>query len=128
MSTDTERDLKKLYHGFVAFSITVDASDDITDNLQRAIFTRGIDRCLTVTEKSLGLMTTKETTTGANIFSVLEKLVELVQKYGFRATDSTLIVVETKNGLVGHMQAHNLYFTVQSIAFCTKSHDASRCK
>lgn len=47
---------------FIAFSVAIDESTDITDVAQLAIFIRGVDETLTVTEEFLELVPVMDTT------------------------------------------------------------------
>ncbi|CAN7950646.1 unnamed protein product [Ixodes hexagonus] len=68
ISENIEKGLINRCHEFEAFSIAVDESTDITDNAQCAIFVRGIDKNLNVTEELLDLIPMKGTTTGRIFF------------------------------------------------------------
>lgn len=53
---------------FLAFTVAIDESTDITDVAQLAIFIRGVDDTLTVTEEFLELVPMTDTTTAEDIF------------------------------------------------------------
>ena len=48
--------LKKKVKSFVIFSVALDESTDISDVAQHAIFIRGVDETLSVTEEFLGFL------------------------------------------------------------------------
>lgn len=49
LSADLDSQLKQRVKSFIAFSVAIDESTDITDVAQLAIFIRGVDETLTVT-------------------------------------------------------------------------------
>ncbi|CAN7950549.1 unnamed protein product [Ixodes hexagonus] len=108
ISDDMEKSLMTLCHGFDAFSIAVDESTDVTDTAQCAIFVRGVDKYLNVTEELLDLVPMKGTTTGADTISVIEKVVERAglpwEKLVCLATDGAPSMVGSKSGLVGRLR------------------------
>ncbi|KAL6480985.1 hypothetical protein MHYP_G00090650 [Metynnis hypsauchen] len=60
---------------FVAFSLVVDESNDVSDTAQLSVFIRGVDSNLRVTEELLGLKSMHGTTTGKEIFEEVSKCV-----------------------------------------------------
>jgi len=60
------------------FSVALDESTDIADIAQLAIFVRGVDETLSVTEESLGLVPMMDTTTANDIFNALLGLLNRV--------------------------------------------------
>jgi hypothetical protein len=54
LSADVDSQLKQSVKSFIAFSVAIDESTDITDVAQLAIFIRGVDETLTVTEEKEG--------------------------------------------------------------------------
>ena len=70
ISANLDSQLKKKVESFVIFSVALDESTDISDIAQQAIFIRGVDETLSVTEEFLGLVPKIDTTT-ANIFNSL---------------------------------------------------------
>ncbi|KAL6455741.1 hypothetical protein MHYP_G00355920 [Metynnis hypsauchen] len=60
---------------FVAFSLAVDESNDISDTAQLSVFIRGVDSNLRVAEELLGLKSMHGTTTGKEIFEEVSKCV-----------------------------------------------------
>ena len=71
MSEDLDSQLKRKVKSFIAFSVAIDESTDITDVAQLAIFIRGVDDALTVTEEFVGLVPMMDTTTAEDIFTAL---------------------------------------------------------
>lgn len=63
--------LKRKVKSFIAFSVLVDESTDITDVAQLVVFIRGDDDTLTVTEEFVELASMTDTTTAADIFTIL---------------------------------------------------------
>lgn len=90
---------------FIAYSLAGDESPDMTDTTQLAIFIRGVDSCLCVTEELLGIKSMHGTTTGKDIFEEVSKCVndmKLGQTYG---TDNNVpAMCGEKSGLVGRMR------------------------
>lgn len=68
LSADLDRQLKHKVKSFVAFSVTIDESTDITDVAQLAIFICGVNETLTVTEEFLDLVPMTDTKTVEDIF------------------------------------------------------------
>ncbi|GAA6090000.1 general transcription factor II-I repeat domain-containing protein 2A-like [Tachysurus ichikawai] len=68
LSADLDSQLKCKVESFLAFSVAIDESTDITDVAQLAIFIRAVDETLTVTEEFLELVTMTDTTTAEDIF------------------------------------------------------------
>lgn len=66
---DLDSQLKHNVKLFVAFSIAIDESMDITDVAQLAIFIHGVDETLTVTEEFLELVPVMDATTANDIFN-----------------------------------------------------------
>ena len=89
---------------FIAFSDAIDESTEITDIAQLAIFIRGVDETLTITEEFLELVPMKDTTTANDTFS---SLVGALNKVGVDwsravslATDGAPSMVGRKTGVV----------------------------
>ncbi|CAI9725754.1 Hypothetical predicted protein [Octopus vulgaris] len=55
LSADLDRQLKHKVKTFIAFSVAIDESTDITDVAQLTIFILGVDKTLTVTKEFLDL-------------------------------------------------------------------------
>ncbi|KAK0131556.1 General transcription factor II-I repeat domain-containing protein 2 [Merluccius polli] len=71
LSADSDSQLKRRVKSFIAFSVAIDESTDVTDVAQLVIFIRGVDDTLTVTEEFLELAPMTDTTTAADIFTAL---------------------------------------------------------
>lgn len=68
LSADLDRQLKHRFKSFIAFSVAIDESTDITDVAQLAIFIRDVDETLTVTEEFMEFVPMMDTTTVNDIF------------------------------------------------------------
>ena len=100
ISANLDSQLKKKVKSFVIFSVALDESTNISDVTQKAIFIRGIDETLSVTEEFLGLVPLTDTITANDIFS---SLIGVPNRMGIYwscavgiATDSTPSMVATK--------------------------------
>ncbi|KAL4006188.1 mitochondrial carrier [Sarotherodon galilaeus] len=71
LSADLDSQEKQKVKSFIAFSVAIDEGTDITDVAQLAIFIRGVDDTLTVTEEFVDLVPMTDTTTAADIFTAL---------------------------------------------------------
>ena len=71
LSTDLDSQLKRKVNSFITFSVAIDESTDITDVAQLAIFIRGVDDTLTITEEFVELVPMTDTTTAADFFTAL---------------------------------------------------------
>ena len=78
LSEDLDSQLKRKVRSFIAFSVAIDESTDITDVAQLAIFIRGVDDTLTVTEEFVELVPMTDTTTASDIFTALVGSLERV--------------------------------------------------
>lgn len=67
-SADLDSQLKQRVKSFIAFSVAIDKSTDITDMAQLAIFICGVDETLTLTEEFIELVPMMDTTTAEDIF------------------------------------------------------------
>lgn len=108
LANDLQKQLTRLSCDFEAFSLAVDESTDVTDVAQCAIFVRGVDSQLKVTEELLDLVPMKGTTTGADI---MDKLEASVEKAGLKwdklvclATDGAPSMVGKRSGVVGRLK------------------------
>ena len=88
---------------FIAFSVAIDESTDVTDVAQLAIHIHGVDEALTVTEEFNELVPMKDTTTANDIFSSLVRAVDKVGVDWSRAvslaTDGASSMVLRKVGI-----------------------------
>lgn len=105
LATNVEKQLTETTKKFEAFSIALDESTDVTDTAQCAVFIRGVDSNLNLMEEFLELIPLKSTTTGRDIFQVLEKCIE---KHGLSwdklvsmATDGAPAMISQNVGVVG---------------------------
>ena len=74
LSANLDSQLKNKVKSFVTFSVALDESTDISDVAQLAIFIRGVDESLSVTEVFLGLVPMMDTTTANDVFNSLGAL------------------------------------------------------
>lgn len=68
--------LHKKIQSFVAFSIAVDESTGITDTSQLAIFIRGVDSDMNISEEMLDVMPISGTTTENDLYLCISKSFE----------------------------------------------------
>ena len=91
----------------LAFSIAIDESADIQDNPQLAIFVRYVSSDLTIKEKWLDLVATRETTRGVDIKNALDEALTRfhapLNKLVSVATDIAPAMVGKRVGLIGLM-------------------------
>jgi len=85
ISANLDSQLKKKVESFVIFSVALDESTDISDIAQQAIFIRGVDETLSVTEEFLGLVPMIDTITANDIFNSLVGALNRVGIYWSRA-------------------------------------------
>lgn len=76
LSRNLQTQLAEKIRTFVSFSLALDESTDIVDTAQLAIFIRGVDSTLAVTEQMLSLQSMKDTTTGADILREVKHVIE----------------------------------------------------
>ena len=95
---------------FVAYSLALDESADITDTAQLVIFIRGCNEDLEVNEYLLDLIPLKGNTTGEDLFRALYST---IQKYNLDLnklvsiiTDGAPAMIGTRKGLVGRVKQH----------------------
>ena len=107
-SANEEEPLVATAKDFESFSIALDESTDVSDTVQCAVFIRGVDCSLNMTEEFLELIPLKGTTTGRDIFQTLEKCID---KYGLPwdrlvclATDGAPAMRSTPIGVVGYVK------------------------
>ena len=75
LAGNLETQLAKEILSYIAFSLALDESTDNTDTAQLSIFIRGVKSDLSVTEELLDVAAMHGTTTGQDIFDVVEKSV-----------------------------------------------------
>lgn len=109
LGEDLERQLLLKAKKFIAFSLALDESTDVVDTAQLAIFIRGVDNNLSITEELLNIIHLKNTTTGEDILSSVEKAVESINlswdKLASVATDGAPAMVRCNTGFVGHLKS-----------------------
>ena len=105
LAADVEKQLLATAKNFEAFSIALDGSSDVSGTAQCAVFIRGVDCSLNVTEEFLELIPLKSTTTGRDIFLALENC---MKKHGLPwdklvclATDGAPPMCSSNVGVVG---------------------------
>jgi len=104
LSANLDSQLKNKVKSFVTFSVALDESTDISDVAQLAIFIRGVDESLSVTEEFLGLVPMMDTTTANDIFNSLVGALNRVGVDWSRAvsiaTDGAPSMIGKKAGVV----------------------------
>ena len=105
LAADVEKQLLATAKNFEAFSIALDESTDVSGTAQCAVFIRGVDCSLHITEEFLELIPLKSTTTGRDIFLALE---HCMKKHGLPwdklvclATDGAPAMCSSNVGVVG---------------------------
>jgi len=103
ISANLDSQQKKKVKSFVVFSVALDESTDISDVAQLAIFIRGVDETLSVTEEFLGLVPMIDTITTNDIFNSLIGVLNRVGVDWSRAvsvaTDSAPSMIAKKAGV-----------------------------
>lgn len=103
LATDLDNQLKRKVESFVAFSVALDESTDVTDVSQLAIFIRGVDKTLTITEEFLELVPMLDTTTAEDIFCAVVGALDRVGADWSRAvslaTDGAPSMLGKKSGV-----------------------------
>lgn len=85
---------------FVSFSLALDESTDVIDTAQLAVFIRGVDRSLEVTEQLLALRSMKGTTTGADI---LNEVNNVVNDHNLDLTKLVSIATDGAPAMIGEL-------------------------
>ena len=108
IAANVEEQLPATAKDFESFSIATDESTDVSDTAQCAVFIRGVDCSLNMTEEFLELIPLKGTATGRDIFQALEKCID---KYGLPwdtlvclDTDGAPAMRSTQIGVVGYVE------------------------
>jgi len=103
ISANLDSHLKNKVKSFVVFTVALDESTDISDIAQLAIFIRGVDETLFVTEEFLGLVPMIDITTANDIFNSLAAVLNRVRVDWSRAvsiaTDSAPSLIGKKAGV-----------------------------
>ncbi|XP_072124401.1 E3 SUMO-protein ligase NSE2 isoform X1 [Mobula birostris] len=104
LAGDLNSQLKDKVKSFIAFSVAVDESTDMTDVAQLGIFICGVDASLTVTEEFVEMVPMTNTTMANDVFSSLVKALDRVgvdwSHAVSMATDGAPSVVRKKAGVV----------------------------
>ncbi|XP_070595014.1 general transcription factor II-I repeat domain-containing protein 2-like [Erythrolamprus reginae] len=108
LATDLQVQLFEKGKDFIAYSLAVDVSTDITGMAQLTIFIRGVDSNLCVTEELLDMRPMRGTTTGKDIFEAVSKCVNDMKlpwdKLTGLTTDGAPSICGEESGLVGRMR------------------------
>ncbi|EZA55208.1 General transcription factor II-I repeat domain-containing protein 2B, partial [Ooceraea biroi] len=135
LSEDLEQQLSLKAKNFIAFSLALDESTDIVDTAQLAIFIRGVDSNLSITEELLNIMPLKHTTTGEDILHSVEEAVANINlswdKLASVATDDAAVMVGCYTGFVGCLKSkliaqskqkiYSIHCIIHQEALCAKS-------
>ncbi|XP_075692926.1 general transcription factor II-I repeat domain-containing protein 2-like [Rhinoderma darwinii] len=104
--------------GFAAFSLALDESTGVTDTAYCAVFIRGVDGDLNITEELLDLLPMKGTTTGRDIFKELEGCINTAglpwDKLVSVATDGAPAMCSENVGVVGLLKAKRNQLSLSS--------------
>ncbi|KAH1178575.1 hypothetical protein KIL84_012277 [Mauremys mutica] len=126
LADNVQKQLIQMAEDLEAFSIALDETIDASDTAQCAVFIRGVDCNLNITEELLDLMPLKGTTT-YDIFQGLEwnKLISL-------ASDGAPSVCSENVGVVGLLKTKLNSLSIPGISFtnihCILHQDALCCK
>ena len=108
MAENVTRQLQDLCHSFITFSLAVDESTDISGTPQVAIFIRGVNENLIATEELLDFCPLKDTTTGEDIMSCVEEVVDNLNldwtKLVSVSTDGAPAMAGRNTGFVGRLR------------------------
>lgn len=108
LATNLQEQLVEKGKDFVAYSLAVDESSDISDTAHLSIFVRGVDSNLCVTEELLGIKSMHSTTTGKDIFEEVAKCVNEMglswEKLVSLTTDGAPAMCGQRSGLVGRVR------------------------
>ncbi|XP_076671422.1 general transcription factor II-I repeat domain-containing protein 2-like [Andrena cerasifolii] len=133
MANNVADRLRNVASNFVSYSLALDESTDISGTPQLAIFIRGVDENLVVTEELLDFLPFKESTTGEDIFSCVEEVIERGNlqwdKLVSVTTDGTPAMAGRFIGLVGRIQSKvkNLAIPREIIAIHCLIHQEHLC-
>lgn len=117
MASDIKKTLTDTLASFQAFSIALDESTDLSDTAQLAIFIRGVDEEVAVTEELLALRPLQGTTTGKDIFAEVQSTFE---QFGLQwcklvgvCTDGAPSMVGSRKGFIGILKERATAMNVQ---------------
>ena len=109
IACNLKEQLHSLASKFMAFSLALDESTDVSDSAQLAIFIKGVDVDFNVSEELLTIRSMKGTTTGEDIFKeVTEAMKDANLSFNCLvgiATDGAPAMVGTRRGLQGQVMA-----------------------
>lgn len=119
MSASVEKQLISLSQNFDAYSLALDESTGVCDTAFCAIFIRGIDKDLKVTEEIFDLVPLKDTTTGRDVSEAFESSVEGAglkwENLVSVATDGAPAMCSENCGVIGLVKAKQLVLGCQPI-------------
>lgn len=98
LSDNLNSQLKEKVAKFTAFSLAIDESTDVSDTAQLAVFIRGVDEKMQVTEELVELVPMKGTTTGDDIF---DSLVGALDKIGVDWKKTVSITTDGAPQMIG---------------------------
>ncbi|CAM4583033.1 unnamed protein product [Lepidochelys kempii] len=134
LADNVQKQLIQMAKDFEAFSITLDESTDVSNTAQCAVFIRGVDCNLNVTEELLDLMPLKGPTTGHDIFQGLEECIERAvlpwNKLISWATASAPSMCSENVGVVGCLKTKLNSLNIPGISFTSIHcilHQAALC-
>ncbi|KAL4103366.1 hypothetical protein QTP88_018743 [Uroleucon formosanum] len=123
---------------FISFSIALDESTDVSDTSQLLLFIRGVNKDLGISNELLSVHSMHGTTTGIDIFKVIEKsFLEYNLKWENLkciTTDGGRNMCSTKKGLIGQIFTNcekedfkpmTLHCIIHQQALCGKTLDLS---
>ncbi|XP_062422358.1 general transcription factor II-I repeat domain-containing protein 2-like [Pungitius pungitius] len=108
LSINLKEQLVKKGKDFIAYSLAVDESTDISDIAQLSIFIRGVDSSLSVTEEFLALRPMHGTTTGHDLYEEVSRCVNEMElpweKLVGLTTDRAPAMCGHRSGLVAKIR------------------------
>lgn len=108
LSTNLKEQLVEKGKDFMAYSLAVDESTDISDIAQLSIFIRGVDSSLSITEEFLALRPMHGTTTGQDLYEEVSRCVNEMglpwEKLVALTTDGAPAMCGHRSGLVAKMR------------------------
>lgn len=136
LAGDLNNQLKDRVKSFIAFSIAIDESTDVSDVAQLGIFICGVDASLTITEEFVALVPMTDTTTADDPFASLVGALDRLEVDWSRAvsvaTDGAPSMVRKKAGVVVKLREKvqavnpdqvfwNFHCILHQEALCSKS-------
>jgi len=98
ISANLDSQLQNKVKSFVMFSVALDESTDTADIAQQAIFIRGVDETLSVTEEFLGLVSMMDTTAANDIFN---SLLGVLKRVGVDWSHAVSIATNSAPSMIG---------------------------